>query len=186
MEKLIDYLKNSFTAFHAVKNAKALLEENNFEKLSETEDWQINEGGKYYITRGGALIAFTVGSLDNLSYKIAASHTDSPALKLKENPLQKSALYATLNTETYGGGIWYSFFDRPLKLAGRVIKQAENKLKEELVVSPFPLTLPSYHSLRCYSSKPFCKRRILRQRAGRFSPLAFFKQRGGKYANSPF
>jgi aspartyl aminopeptidase len=143
MEKLIDYLKNSFTSFHAVKNAKALLEENNFEKLSETEDWRINEGGKYYIVRGGALIAFTVGSLDNLSYKIAASHTDSPALKLKENPLQKSALYATLNAETYGGGIWYSFFDRPLKLAGRVIKQTENKLKEELVVSPFLLTIPS-------------------------------------------
>ena len=143
MEKLIDYLKNSLTSFHAVKNAEALLAENAFEKLSETEDWQINEGGKYYIVRGGALIAFTVGSLDNLSYKIVASHTDSPALKLKENPLQKSNLYATLNTETYGGGIWYSFFDRPLKLAGRVIKQTENKLKEELIVSPFLLTIPS-------------------------------------------
>ncbi|MBQ7323882.1 MAG: M18 family aminopeptidase [Clostridia bacterium] len=143
MEKLIDFLKNSLTAFHAVENAESLLKAEAFEKLSETEDWKLEEGGKYYLVRGGALIAFRVGSLDNFSYKIAASHTDSPALKLKENPLQKSALYATLNMETYGGGIWYSFFDRPLKLAGRVIKQAENKLLEERVTSPFTLTIPS-------------------------------------------
>lgn len=143
MEKLIDFLKNSLTSFHAVENAETLLLANGFYKLPETEDWQITEGGKYYIVRGGALVAFTVGSLNEFSYKIVASHTDSPALKLKENALQKSALYATLNAETYGGGIWYSFFDRALKLAGRVIKQAENRLYEETVVSPFNVTIPS-------------------------------------------
>ena len=143
MEKCIDFLKNSLTPFHAVENAEALLLSHGFTKLSEAEDWSISETGKYFLVRGGALIAFTVGSLNDFSYKIAASHTDSPALKLKENPLQKSALYATLNTETYGGGIWYSFFDRPLKLAGRVVRKEGLKLKEERVVSPFTLTIPS-------------------------------------------
>ena len=143
MEKLINFLKDSLTSFHAVENAEKLLLTNGFCKLPETEDWQITEGGKYYIVRGGALVAFTVGSLNEFSYKIVASHTDSPALKLKENALQKSALYATLNAETYGGGIWYSFFDRALKIAGRVIKQKENRLYEETVVSPFNVTIPS-------------------------------------------
>ena len=143
MEKLSEFLKKSYTAFHAVENAKALLDENGFCPLSETEDWILSEGGKYYVTRDGALIAFTVGSLSDFSYKIVASHTDSPALKLKENPVQKSALYATLNVETYGGGLWYSFLDRPLKIAGRVIRRENNRLCVENVLSPFTVTIPS-------------------------------------------
>ena len=143
MEKLSEFLQKSYTSFHAVENAKALLDENGFCPLSETEEWILSEGGKYYVTRDGALIAFTVGSLSDFSYKIVASHTDSPALKLKENPVQKSALYATLNVETYGGGLWYSFLDRPLKIAGRVIRRESNRLCVENVLSPFTVTIPS-------------------------------------------
>lgn len=143
MEKLINFLQNSLTAFHATENAERFLLSHGFCKLSETEDWQLAEGGKYFVTRASALIAFTVGSLNDFSYKIVASHTDSPALKLKENALQKSALYATLNAETYGGGIWYSFLDRPLKIAGRVVRRENGKLYEETTVSPFTVTIPS-------------------------------------------
>ena len=143
MEKLTAFLKNSFTPFHTVENAENLLLENGFCKLLETEDWAITEGGKYYLIRGGALIAFIVGSLSDLSYKIAATHTDSPALKLKENPLQKSGLYATLNAETYGGGIWYSFFDRPLKIAGQVVRREDRTLRAETVTAPFVVSIPS-------------------------------------------
>ncbi len=143
MDNLIKYLQTSLTAYHAVQNGEALLAQNGFTKLSETEDWTLAEGGKYYVARGGALIAFTVGSLNEFSYKIVASHTDSPALKLKENSLQKSSLYATLNTETYGGGIWYSFLDRPLKIAGRVVKKENGRLITQNVVSPFIVTVPS-------------------------------------------
>ncbi len=143
MEHLIEYLQKALTPYHAVANAADLLRANGFVSLPETEDWNLKENGKYYVVRGGALVAFTVGSLNEFSYKIVASHTDSPALKLKENPLQRSALYATLNTETYGGGIWYSFFDRPLKIAGRVIKKEDNRLYSQTVISPFTVTIPS-------------------------------------------
>ena len=143
MKKLIDFLHQSSTPFHAIENAKSMLEEHGFCRLSETEDWILSEGGKYYVVREGAMIAFTVGSLNDFSYKIVASHTDSPMLKLKENPVQKSALYATLNVETYGGGLWYSFLDRPLKIAGRVIRRENNRLCEETVTSPFTVVIPS-------------------------------------------
>lgn len=143
MEQLIDFLNTSYTPYHACENAESLLLKNGFIRLRETEDWTLCEGGKYYILRGGAIIAFTIGELSALSYKIVASHTDSPALKIKENPVMKSGLYATLNAETYGGGIWYSFFDRPLKLAGRVIKKEGNTLSSQTAVSPFTLTIPS-------------------------------------------
>jgi aspartyl aminopeptidase len=143
MKKLIDFLHQSTTPFHATKNAKAFLEERGFCRLLESEDWILSEGGKYYVARDGAVIAFTVGSLNDFSYKIVASHTDSPMLKLKENPVQKSAFYATLNAETYGGGLWYSFLDRPLKIAGRVIRRENNRLCEETVTSPFTVVIPS-------------------------------------------
>ncbi len=144
LNNLIDFLKSSFTAYHAASNIENILLSRGFTPLYETEDWEIASGGKYFVTRGGSsVIAFTVGNLEEFSYKIAATHLDSPALKLKENPLVKGSLYATLNVETYGGGVWYSFFDRPLKLAGRVIVEEEGKLKARNVLSPFTLTVPS-------------------------------------------
>lgn len=144
MNALLNYLKQSLTAYHAVDNAKNFLLSCGFTQLLETEDWQLCEGGKYFVVRNGSsLVAFTVGSLDGFHYKIAASHPDSPALKLKENCVNQGNLYATLSTEPYGVGIWSTFFDRPLKVAGRAIVKAGNKLTEKTVQSPFNVYLPS-------------------------------------------
>lgn len=143
MEKLLHFLKSSLTAYHACDNARAKLAEGGFRALKETEDWELCEGGKYFVERGGALVAFTVGGLDNFSYKIVASHVDSPALKIKENPLVHKSPYISLNTEPYGGGIWYSFFDRPLKIAGRVVKSENGRVYAETATSPYFVTIPS-------------------------------------------
>ncbi len=142
--ELLTFLQRSYTAYHATENAKNLLLENGFVQLKETEDWALNVGGKYFVERNGsALIAFTVENLDGFSFKIVASHTDSPALKIKENPATVSANCVKLNVEKYGGGIWYSFFDRPLKIAGRLVKKTEEGLQAETYVSPFNVCIPS-------------------------------------------
>lgn len=144
IQALTDFLKNSPTAYHACRNVKAILLENGFKQLLESDDWELSEDGKYFIERGeSSLIAFTVGALNNFSYKIAASHLDSPALKLKANALVKSGAYATLNVEKYGGGIWHTFFDRPLKIAGRVIKRDNDLLYAENYTSDFNVCIPS-------------------------------------------
>jgi aspartyl aminopeptidase len=144
MDKLINFLDTSYTAYHAHENAKAILLGAGFTPLNARDDWEIAEGGKYFVERGGcSLIAFTLGGLDNFSYKICAAHLDSVALKIKENPIEKTVGGLTLNTEPYGGGNWYSFFDRPLKIAGRVVKCENNRVYTEMVVSPFIITLPS-------------------------------------------
>ena len=123
MSALNEFLETSYTAYHAVKNTADYLIANGFSLLSEGEDWNVEEGGKYFVTRGGSsLIAFSVGALDNgLAFRITASHADSPALKLKDNAVFATGAYEKLNAECYGGGIWYSFFDRPLKIAGRIV-----------------------------------------------------------------
>ena len=141
--RLKNFLNGSFTAYHAQDKAKEILVENGFVPLNERSEWEIAEGGKYFVERNGALIAFTVGGLDNFSYKIVASHLDSPMLKIKQNPQVKNNGYITLNTEGYGGGIWYSYFDRPLKIAGQVVKNENGRLYTEVVESDFYLTIPS-------------------------------------------
>lgn len=145
MSALNEFLEKSYTAYHAVKNAADYLTANGFSELFEGEDWNVEEGGKYFVTRGGSsLIAFTVGALDNgLNFKIAASHADSPALKLKDNAVFISGAYEKLNAECYGGGIWYSFFDRPLKIAGRIVESENGVLRPRLAESDYFVTIPS-------------------------------------------
>lgn len=144
LNSLKHFLNSSLTSYHACENAKALLLEQGFSPLPETEDWDLCEGGKYFVERcGNALIAFTIDSLDDFSYKIIASHLDSPALKIKENPLQQLSPYVKLNTERYGGGIMYTFFDRPLKIAGRVVKCVDDVLRAETFTSDYQVSIPS-------------------------------------------
>ena len=128
MKALSEFLETSYTAYQAADNVRAYLLAHGFRELRETEAWNLKQGGKYFAVRGGsAVIAFCMGDARQ-GFKIVASHTDSPALKLKENPALSDGNYTRLNTEPYGGGLWYTFFDRPLRLAGRVVREREGAL----------------------------------------------------------
>ena len=142
MNGLINFLNTSYTAYQAVENAAAYLKSNGFEELFESEPWQLLEGGKYFVTRnGGSMIAFRYSKEG--AYKVIASHTDPPCLKLKEHAALSDNTFTRLNTEPYGGGLWYTFFDRPLKLAGRIVREEEGKLVSKNYVSEFCVVLPS-------------------------------------------
>lgn len=143
MKALSEFLETSYTAYQAADNVRAYLLAHGFRELRETEAWNLKQGGKYFAVRGGsAVIAFCMGDARQ-GFKIVASHTDSPALKLKENPALSDGNYTRLNTEPYGGGLWYTFFDRPLRLAGRVVREREGALVSESFASDFIVTLPS-------------------------------------------
>ena len=47
-------------------------------------------------------------------FHIIASHSDSPSLKIKENPEMVENGYVKLNVELYGGALLAPWFDRPL------------------------------------------------------------------------
>lgn len=92
-------------------------------------------GGRYYVTRNdSSIIAMNVGEqLEDYCFKIAASHSDSPTFKIKENAeIQVRDKYMKLNTEGYGGMLCATWFDRPLSVAGRVVVREGRSMPRSL------------------------------------------------------
>jgi aspartyl aminopeptidase len=136
IKSLIDFLNKTPTAFHAVAEIQNLLEEHGYQKLLEGKRWEVNPGGKYYVTRNGSsVIALQIGEeTDEYGFCIAASHSDSPCFKLKENAeLEVRGKYLQLNTEGYGGMLCSTWFDRPLSVAGRIVVREGEELYTKLV-----------------------------------------------------
>ncbi len=142
--KIEEFLQSSYSAFHATANCERILKENGFEKLSFNEKWQIKPNGKYYITKNqSSIIAFKIGDLSEYFFNIAAAHTDSPCLKVKGNKLISSSQGKRINVEVYGGLLRYSYFDMPLKIAGRLTLKDGDKIVNRLYESDFNVVIPS-------------------------------------------
>ena len=134
-ESLLAFIKKSPTAFQATAEMEKKFAENGYQLLSEQEYWKLQPGGKYIVTRNhSALIAFSIPKKECRKFHIIASHSDSPAFKIKENPeMRVENAYTKLNVEGYGGMLMAPWFDRPLSVAGRVVVRRDGSLKEELV-----------------------------------------------------
>ena len=145
-KELVSFIQKSPTAFHAVEQMRSLLKDNGYEELLEGRKWHIEPGHRYFVTRNNSsIIALNLGTqLDNYSFNVAASHSDSPTFKLKENAeLEVRGKYTQLNTEGYGGMLCATWFDRPLSIAGRVlVKEGDSyitrllKIDRDLVLIP--------------------------------------------------
>lgn len=123
VKELVRFLESSPSCFHAADNMKSMLLEEHFEQLYENQKWDIHPGGRYFVLRNeSALIAFAIPEHAFPGMRIMASHGDSPAFKVKENPeLEADGHYIRLNVERYGGMLCAPWLDRPLSVAGRVI-----------------------------------------------------------------
>ena len=138
------FLQTSYTAYHTVANCKEILLQKGFEQLYVGSKWNLQKGGKYFVTKNDStIVAFVVGNLSSYAFNIAESHTDSPCLKAKGNVLCDSAEGKRINVERYGGGLWYSFLDTPLKVAGRVFVEKDGKVESKLVDSSYTVAIPS-------------------------------------------
>ncbi len=139
---LLDYLSSSHSPFHAVVNSVKILEKEGFTELKEKDSWDLKEGAKHYIIRGGSLAAFVWRK--NKPLMIAGAHTDSPGLKLKPNPEIQLGDLKTLSIEVYGSPLLYTWFDRDLTLAGRVEYLSGESQKNCLVhLVDSTITIPS-------------------------------------------
>lgn len=135
-KELMDFLQKSPTAFHAIDTIRTELTNEGYKELPEGESWTILPGGKYYVTRNNSsIIALNIGNdLADYGFHVAASHSDCPTFKIKENAqIEVKGKYTQLNTEGYGGMLCATWFDRPLSIAGRVLVKEDNKLVTRLI-----------------------------------------------------
>ncbi len=137
INNLINFLDHSVSAFHSTNNLKEMLLENGYKEILEHSNSKLELGGKYFITRNGtSIIAFNIGKdldLNNLSYNIVASHTDSPTFKVKPNCDIVNPNYLRLSVEAYGGMLCAPWLDRPLSVAGRIILKTKTGIETKLV-----------------------------------------------------
>jgi aspartyl aminopeptidase len=130
--ELLSFIHASPTSFHAVENLTRLLE--GFTPLDEGEEWTLEPGKGYYVTRNGSsLIAFRAPKGELRGFHIAAAHRDSPVFKLKPQPEMGERGYVKLNVEKYGGMLCAPWLDRPLSVAGRLVVRKGDGMSVKLV-----------------------------------------------------
>lgn len=143
-EELINFLNNCPTHFHFVEKAKKMLSEAGFVELDERKRFSLERGKSYYVTRNSsAMIAFRVPETFERIHIISA-HTDSPCFRIKGKPeIKNGAMPNRLNVETYGGLLLSPWFDRPLKVAGRVFVKGADGPVEKLVELDTTVLIPN-------------------------------------------
>jgi aspartyl aminopeptidase len=133
--ELIDFLYDSPSACHGVKETQKILDKNGFIEIKEADKWDLKAKGKYYVIKNdSALIAFEVGTgdIEETGFRLIGAHTDVPGFRIKPNPQMISeGKYIKLNTEVYGGPILHTWFDRALSIAGKVSLKGASPLKPE-------------------------------------------------------
>lgn len=144
-QRLLDFLAESPTPFHAVQAIAARLEAKGFTRLLEAESWSLKAGQRYYFCRNeSSIIAFVYGTeaLTEEGIRMVGAHTDSPCLKVKPAPELVRQGYFQLGVETYGGVLLNPWFDRDLSLAGRVTyRTTQGKVTSRLLDFKRPLAV---------------------------------------------
>jgi len=140
----VNALKKSVSPYNFVEHAKKELKSSGFTQIYESDPWNLEPGKKYFYTRNNScIIAFNVGKKFNPEescFKIIGAHTDSPSLRIAPNSYNPSGEIERYNVQYYGGGLWFTWLDRDLSLAGKVIfKDNEGKLTSKIIQVEEPI-----------------------------------------------
>lgn len=146
-EGLLNFINSTPTPYHLVHEAGAQLSQlSGFKELHEDQLWGRDKlvvpGGKYWFHRNRTtIVAFTVGEQYKTGgeFRVIGAHSDSPVLKVKPVSKKTAHGYLQVGVQCYGGGLWHTWFDRDLTLAGSVVREVDGKFKRELIHIKRPL-----------------------------------------------
>ena len=131
--ELLALLDASPVNFLAAQYVEQQLEAAGFVHLDAADPFPpMRAGDQYYVTKNGtAVFAFRVGTQSpaEAGFKLICAHSDSPGFRIKPHAAMAcEGNVVKLNTEVYGGPILYTWFDRPLSVAGRVLLRGDDPL----------------------------------------------------------
>ena len=148
---IFEFMRKSVVNFWTVDTVKAMLRQAGFTELHTIDSWHLQSGKGYFVTQNdSAIFAFIPGLSSQtdspVPFRIISAHSDSPGFRVKPNAeMLGPGRLLRLNTEVYGGPILYTWFDRPLSLAGRVILRGSDPLHPETRLLKFErplMTIP--------------------------------------------
>mgnify|MGYP004443526305 FL=1 len=149
IDSLLKFMDDSPCNFLAVKAMKEMLDACGYSEKHLKDPITALPGEKFYITKNdSALFAFKIGKKSPVEtgFRIVAAHSDSPCFRIKPHAeMCGEGGIVRLNTEVYGGPILYTWFDRPLSIAGRVILDGGDAL------TPISTTVKIDRPLLCIS-----------------------------------
>ncbi len=168
-EELLEFVQACPSMFHTAAEIRRRLEGAGFAYLPESASWDVRPGGRYVTVRNNSsVVAFKVGERctdpAGLRFMLEASHSDSPTFKIKAVPgLDGPENYGRLSVEAYGGAIDYTWFDRPLGVAGRVMVRDGSRVESRLVATAEPAAvIPSLaHHLQRGVNEGFAPNRAI-------------------------
>ena len=113
--------------------------------LQERDSWSstLQPGGKYFLTRNASsIVAFAIGKKWKAGNPISmiGAHTDSPCLRIKPVSKRQNDGFIQVAVETYGGGLWHTWYDRDLSIAGRaMVRTKEGTIEQRLIKVDRPI-----------------------------------------------
>ena len=138
-EGLCAFIDASPSPFHVCATVGQRLTAAGFTELAETDRWDGAAAGRFFTVRAGSLIAW-VSARPLTPYRIVGAHTDSPNLRVKQQPDRADAMWRLVRLQPYGGAWLNSWLDRDLGLSGRLsVRGAEGRVEDRLVRFDEPL-----------------------------------------------
>lgn len=142
-KELLEFIDQSPSPYQAVDVIEEELKAKGYREQKLEDAFDLEKEGSYYVKREGALVAFDLGKKAPWEggFRLVTSHLDSPCFRIKPSPHKEDGAYIAINTEVYGGPLYYTWFDRPLKLAGQVFYEEGGKVACKKVDIDRPLTI---------------------------------------------
>ena len=133
-DEFIDFIDKSYTPGHYIAVAREKLASRGFTEVKEGFSGDIPN--KFFVVRSERSIV-VVNRKNFDCGVIVGSHIDSPVLRVSNSPSNFGVSHGCeyVRPFFYGGGLWMSWIDRDLSIAGRVAFKKDGKIISKLVHS---------------------------------------------------
>ena len=134
---LCEFIDASPSPFHVCATAAAALIAAGYTELAESDRWPTS--GRFFVVRAGSLVAWDSTGEPGRPFRVVGGHTDSPNLRVKQQPDRVVAGWRMVALQPYGGAWLNSWLDRDLGISGRLSVRDGATVHHQLVRVDEPL-----------------------------------------------